>query len=43
MTQHLLSEHTDEDSRTMKRLFTVIGGFFLFTIVLAVGVGLVMG
>ncbi len=43
MTQHLLQEHTDEDQRTMRRLATVIGAFIVATIVLALGVGVVMG
>lgn len=43
MTQHLLQEQTEEDQRTMRRLATVIGGFLVFTSVLALGVWLVMG
>lgn len=43
MTQHILEEHTLEDQRTMRRLATVIGGFFVATAILAVAVGLAMG
>jgi hypothetical protein len=43
MTQHVLQEHTYEDQRAMRRLAIVVGCFVAFTIVLAVGVGLVMG
>jgi hypothetical protein len=43
MTQHLLQEQADEDQRTMRRLAAVIGGFVVFTAVLAISVGLVMG
>ena len=43
MTQHILEEDTQEDARIMKRLATVIGGFFLATALLALGVGVVMG
>ena len=43
MTQHLMQEQTDEDQRTMRRLATVVGGFIVFTIILALGVGCVMG
>lgn len=43
MTQHLLQEDTQEDQRTMRRLATVIGGFIVFTAVLALAVGLIMG
>lgn len=43
MTQHLLEEDNIEDRTIMRRLFTVIGGFLVFTIVLAVSVGVVMG
>jgi hypothetical protein len=43
MTQHLMQEQTDEDQRTMRRLATVVCGFIVFTIILALGVGFVMG
>ena len=43
MTQHLVQEQTDEDQRTMRRLGAVVGGFIVFTIILALGVGFVMG
>ena len=43
MTQHLVQEQTDEDQRTMRRLGVVVGGFIVFTIILALGVGFVMG
>ena len=43
MTQHLMEEDTLEDQRTMRRLGAVIGAFIVFTAVLAVTVGLIMG
>ena len=43
MTQHLLQEQTDEDARIMHRLGIVVGGFFAFTVILAVVVGAIMG
>lgn len=43
MTQHILTEHAEEDRRTMRRLATVIGMFVAFTAALAIGVGIVMG
>lgn len=42
MTQHLTQEQTDEDRATLKRLGLVIGGFLVFTIILATVVGVVM-
>lgn len=42
MTQHPSQEQTDEDQRTMRRLAAVVGGFIVFTAVLALTVGLVM-
>lgn len=42
MTQHLLQEQNDEDQATMRRLAKIVGGFVIFTALLAVGVGLVM-
>lgn len=42
MTQHPSQEQTDEDQRTMRRLAAVVGGFIVFTVVLALTVGLVM-
>lgn len=38
MTQHVLQEHTEEDKRIMRRLFTVIGGFIVATMVMAITV-----
>jgi hypothetical protein len=43
MTQHLLEEDTVEDQRTMRQLATVIGAFIVFTVILAVTVGTIMG
>ena len=43
MTQHILEEDTQEDTRTMKRLATVIGAFIVATAVLAISVGMIMG
>jgi hypothetical protein len=43
MTQHLTQEQTDEDRRIMRQLAIVVGGFLVFTIVLAVAVGVIMG
>ena len=43
MTQHPLQAQTDEDQRIMRRLAIVVGGFVVFTAVLALSVGLVMG
>jgi len=43
MTQHLLQEQTDDDKQIMRRLFTVVGGFMLATIVMAVAVTAIMG
>lgn len=43
MTQHLSREDTAEDTRTMRRLATVIGCFIAATAVLAIVVGLTMG
>jgi hypothetical protein len=42
MTQHLSPADTAEDKRIMRQLATVVGGFFVFTIVLAVAVGVIM-
>ncbi len=42
MTQHLNPEDTAADRRAMRQLFTVIGCFFIATVILAVGVGLFM-
>ncbi len=43
MTQHILQEHELEDRTTMRRLFTVIGGFILATAIMAITIGVVMG
>lgn len=43
MTQHLLTEQTEEDQRTLRRLATVIGIFLIATIIMAVTVGVIMG
>ena len=42
MTQQLSPEDTAADKRIMRQLGTVVGGFFVFTIVLAVAVGMIM-
>lgn len=43
MTQHLMQEQTDDDKQIMRRLFTVIGGFMLATVAMAVTVFAIMG
>ena len=43
MTQHLLQEQTEDDKQIMRRLCTVVGGFMLATIVMAVTVTAIMG
>ena len=43
MTQHILEQDTQEDARIMKRLATVIAGFFLATALMALAVGIAMG
>ena len=43
MTQHMLPEQADEDRRTMQRLATVVGLFFVATAVMAIAVGVIMG
>ena len=43
MTQHILEEHTLEDSHTMRRLGIVIGGFVIATALMAITVGAIMG
>ena len=43
MTQHILSEDTVEDRRTMRRLAIVIGCFRAFTAAMAVGIGITRG
>jgi hypothetical protein len=43
MTQHILSEDTVEDRRTMRRLAIVIGCFLAFTASMAVGIGITLG
>jgi hypothetical protein len=43
MTQHLREEDTLADKTAMRHLFMVIGGFVVFTIILATAVGIVMG
>jgi uncharacterized membrane protein len=42
MTQHLNPEDTAADRRAMRQLFTVIGCFFIATVILAVSVDLFM-
>lgn len=42
MTQHLIEEQNLEDKRTMRRLAAVVGGFVVFTAVMALSVGLAM-
>lgn len=43
MTQHILQEHTEEDTRIMRRLGMVVGGFIIATAIMGVVVGLIMG
>ncbi|WP_262500985.1 hypothetical protein [Pseudohalioglobus sediminis] len=43
MTQHILEQDTLEDTRTMRRLAAVIGGFLVATVILALAVGMAMG
>ena len=43
MTQHPLQGQTDQDALIMRRLGIVIAGFFVFTIILGVTVGAIMG
>lgn len=43
MTQHLVNEDTEDDKQIMRRLFVVVGGFMVGTIVMAVTVGVIMG
>ncbi len=43
MTQHILEQDTQEDTRTMRRLAAVIGGFLVATAILALAVGMTMG
>jgi hypothetical protein len=38
MTQHALQEQTDDDSRIMRRLFIVVGGFMVATAVMALSI-----
>jgi hypothetical protein len=43
MTQHVLEEHSAEDKLIMPRLALVISGFVVFTALLAITVGAIMG
>ena len=43
MTQHPLQEQTDEDQQIMRRLAIVVGGFCVFTALMAIAVGTIMG
>lgn len=43
MTQHTLEKDTQEDQRIMRQLGTVIAGFFVATVILALAVGITMG
>lgn len=43
MTQHPLQKQTEDDQRIMRRLAIVVGGFFAFTVIMAVSVGVIMG
>lgn len=43
MTQHLSPQDTADDQRIMRRLALVVGCFFVFSVALAVGVGIAMG
>ena len=43
MTQHVMTEHTEEDIRTMKSLGKFVGLFAAFALCLALGVTFVAG
>ena len=43
MTQHLLQEQTEEDRLIMRRLAIVVGSFVVFTALMAITVGAIMG
>lgn len=43
MTQHTLPQQNEEDRLIMRRLATVVGGFILATVIMAIAVGLIMG
>ena len=43
MTQHILQEHTEEDTRIMRRLGLVVGVFFVATVIMGAVVGMIMG
>jgi len=43
MTEHLLTQDTLEDQRTMRRLAVVIACFIAFTASMALGVGIALG
>jgi len=42
MTQHLTQQETNEDQQIMRRLGLVVGGFMVFTALLAITVGAIM-
>ena len=43
MTQHTLQEHTDDDKRIMRRLFTVIAAFVIATAIMGITVATIFG
>lgn len=43
MTQHILEEHTTQDTQIMRRLGLVVSGFMIATVVMAITVGAIMG
>ena len=40
MTEHILAQHEEEDSHTMRSLGRFVGLFALFSVLLAVGVSI---
>ena len=38
MTQHALSEHTEDDKRIMRRLFMVVGVFIVASAAMAIAI-----
>ncbi len=43
MTQHILQQDSDADTRIMRRLGLVIAGFMAATIVMATVIGVILG
>lgn len=40
MTQHVLAEHTEEDTQTMRSLRRFVGMFVVFSLLLGMGVAI---